>query len=116
MFIVFGATGFIGRAVQSALRARGADYVGFGSAACVRSNGAAVSELDLPAAAERAALLRGLPQPEAIVFAAGTAITSTQAGILRTSHVDSLRQAFEIIPQELVERVAVHLYELMHRL
>jgi len=100
MFIVFGATGFIGRAVQGALRARRAPYFGLGSTTCIRSDGAALSHLDVSSLAERALLLRGLPAPDAVIFAAGTAVTGTEAGVLRASHLGSLNVAFQIMPRD----------------
>jgi nucleoside-diphosphate-sugar epimerase len=100
MFIVFGATGFIGSAVQAALRARRAPYFGLGSTTCVRSDGAALSHLEVSSRAERALLLRGLPAPDAVIFAAGTAVTSTEADVLRASHLGSLNAAFQITPRD----------------
>jgi nucleoside-diphosphate-sugar epimerase len=105
MFIVFGATGFIGRAVQAALRVRGTPYFGVGSKTCLRSDGATLSQLDVSGFAECAALLQGLPTPDAVVFAAGTAVTSTKAEILRASHLGSLDAAFHIIPRVWWERM-----------
>ena len=105
MFIIFGATGFIGRAVQAALRARGTPYFGLGSATCVRSDAAALSHMDVASLSECGALLRGLPVPDAVVFAAGTAVTSTNAEILRASHLGSLDAAFHIVPRVWWERM-----------
>ncbi len=99
MFIVFGATGFIGCAVQAALRARRTPYFGLGSATCIRSDGAALSHLDVASLAECGSLLRGLPTPDAVVFAAGSAVTSTDAEVLRASHLGSLKVAFQIMPR-----------------
>jgi nucleoside-diphosphate-sugar epimerase len=99
MFIVFGATGFIGRAVQAALRARRTPYFGLGSTTCIRSDGGTLSYLDVSSRAECAAVLQELSTPDAVVFAAGTAVTSTEAEILRASHLGSLIVAFQIIPR-----------------
>jgi nucleoside-diphosphate-sugar epimerase len=99
MLIIFGATGFIGRAVQGALRARRTPYFGLGSTTCIRSDGGALSYRDVSSLAECASVLQGLRPPDAVVFAAGTAVTSTEAEILRASHLGSLNAAFQIIPR-----------------
>ncbi len=98
MFFIFGATGFIGQALQTALTARREPYVGFGSTVCVESDGTTVTQRAVSYGVERERLLRGLPVPNAIVFAAGTAMTNTEAGALQKSHFDSLVAAFRGIP------------------
>jgi nucleoside-diphosphate-sugar epimerase len=98
MYLIFGATGFIGRALQSALVERRVPFFGFGSKVCVRGDGTAVAQLDNDASENRAALLQELPPPQAIVFAAGTAMTGTDAGVLQASHFGSLQEAFADIP------------------
>jgi nucleoside-diphosphate-sugar epimerase len=99
MFVIFGATGFIGRALQSALLRRGVKFVGFGSKACVRGDGAAVSPISAVTLEERKPLLQCLPRPNAIIFAAGTAVTGTDPAVLQKSHLDSLIEAFGIVPE-----------------
>jgi nucleoside-diphosphate-sugar epimerase len=98
MLLIFGATGFIGRALQASLRADRMPYVGFGRTAVVRSDGITFADETVSEPAERAALLSGLPKPDAIVFAAGTAVTGTDAGALETSHFASLVEAFAAMP------------------
>ena len=99
MLIVFGATGFIGRALQVALRARGAPYFGVGTTTCVWNDGDASLHREVSSLGERASILQELPTPGAVVFAAGTAVTSTRAEVLRASHLGSLAAAFQIIPR-----------------
>jgi nucleoside-diphosphate-sugar epimerase len=98
MYLIFGATGFIGRALQSALVARRVPFFGFGSKVCVRSDGTAVAQLDHYAIENRAALLQELSPPQAIIFAAGTAMTGTDAGVLQASHFGSLLKAVDDLP------------------
>ena len=66
---------------------------------CLRSDGATLSQLDVSGLSECAALLQELPAPDAVVFASGTAVTSTKAEILRASHFGSLDTAFQIMPR-----------------
>jgi nucleoside-diphosphate-sugar epimerase len=65
----------------------------------VRSEGGALSHLDVASFRDCASFLQALPAPDAVVFAAGTAVTSTKAEILRASHLGSLEVAFQIIPR-----------------
>lgn len=98
MFVLFGATGFIGRALQSILIARRTPYIGFGSETCIRSDGATASRTAVSTAADRAKIMRRSPAPAAVIFAAGTAVTGTAHEVLEKSHLGSLRDAFESIP------------------
>jgi UDP-glucose 4-epimerase len=55
---------------------------------------------DAKSAADRASLLKKFSAPRAAIFAAGAAVTSTDPDVLRASHLDSLRDAFEALPQQ----------------
>jgi nucleoside-diphosphate-sugar epimerase len=98
MYLIFGATGFIGSALQSVLVARRTPFLGFGSKVCVCSDGTAVAQLDHYAIENRAAVLQELSPPQAIIFAAGTAMTGTDAGVLQASHFGSLLKAVDVLP------------------
>jgi nucleoside-diphosphate-sugar epimerase len=98
-FIVFGVTGFIGRAIQTALERRGAGYVGFGSNACIHRTTANRKEsTEARTPADRAAELARVPPPTAVIFAAGAALATSDPETLRKSHLGSLRAAFEALP------------------
>ena len=99
MYLIFGVTGFIGRALQSALLARHRPFLGFGSTACVQSDGTAVTELSDCGTAARAGLLRDSAPPNAVIFAAGTAKTGTEPDLLEASHFGSLIEAVDNLPK-----------------
>jgi nucleoside-diphosphate-sugar epimerase len=98
MLIIFGVTGFIGKALQSLLAEQRVPVVGFGRAVCLQSDGGSVSILAMETAGERAALLRSLPRPGAIIFVAGAAVAGTKREALLASHVGALRETIEVIP------------------
>ena len=100
MFVVFGATGLIGRAIQVALAARGACYIGFGRLTCIRCDNTGrriISEAKNPT--ERASVLQSCPATEAVIFAAGPALATTGPDVLRAAHLTSLNEAFEVLSQ-----------------
>jgi nucleoside-diphosphate-sugar epimerase len=98
-FIVFGVTGFIGRAIQAALERRAAGYLGFGSIACIHQTaGGRKESAEARTPADRIALLARLPRPSAVIFAAGEALATSDPEALRKSHLGSLRAAFEALP------------------
>lgn len=100
MLIIYGASGFIGRALQAALTARRVPYVGFGRFTCIISKDGTSPEIaDAKSPADRASLLKTFSAPKAVIFAAGAAVATTDPEILRASHLDSLREAFESLPQ-----------------
>jgi nucleoside-diphosphate-sugar epimerase len=99
--IIYGATGFIGRAVQAAISKIGDSFIGFGSRSCVVSDGVGRGkEVEARSLADRASILRGIPPPKAVIFAAGPALATTSPDLLRTLHLGSLRDAFEILPEK----------------
>src|SRR2546428_6272719 len=107
MFIVYGATGFIGQAIQAALTARGAPYVGIGSSTWIRRNTGPIEVGEAKSLADRASLLQRISVPKAVIFAAGPALATTDPDALRVAHLGSLRDAFETLPLEWRVRLAV---------
>src|SRR5262245_27226204 len=99
MFIVYGATGFIGRAIQAALRARGAPYIGIGSSTWVRKDNGPIAVIEARTPADRASLLQAISTPMAVIFAAGPALATADPEALRAAHLGSLSDAFEALPQ-----------------
>jgi nucleoside-diphosphate-sugar epimerase len=99
--IIYGATGFIGRAVQAALSKIGDSFIGFGSRSCVVSDGVGRGkEIEARTLAVRASMLKGIAPPKAVIFAAGPALATTSPEVLRSLHLGSLRDAFEILPEK----------------
>jgi nucleoside-diphosphate-sugar epimerase len=106
MFIIYGASGFIGRALQAALTARKVPYVGFSRLTCIISRDGSTPEVaEAKSPADRASLLKTFSAPRAAIFVAGAAVATTDPEILRASHLDSLRQAFESLQQKWWERL-----------
>jgi nucleoside-diphosphate-sugar epimerase len=99
MFIIYGATGFIGRAIQAALIARGAPYVGIGTSTFIRNDVGPVAVVEAKTLADRASLLQRTSAPKAVIFAAGPALATTDPEALRAAHLGSLRGVFEILPR-----------------
>jgi UDP-glucose 4-epimerase len=99
--IIYGVTGFVGRAIQAALQKNEASFIGFGRQLCVRSDGTGRGkETEARTPADRSSMLREFPLPTAVIFAAGPAVTTTSPEVLRSLHLGSLRDAFEILPEK----------------
>lgn len=99
-FILFGATGFVGRAIQAALVARAIPYIGFGSNTLVRKETEQAAVTRPCTLSDRTELLKHMSSPKAIIFAAGPALVTSDHEALRRAHLDSLRAALETLPQE----------------
>jgi nucleoside-diphosphate-sugar epimerase len=100
-FIVYGITGFIGRAIQATLETSGARYIGFGQQICIHKDGLGpAEENEAKTPTDRALMLKEFPAPKAVIFAAGPALATADPESLRESHVGSLREAFEILPRK----------------
>ncbi len=101
MFIVYGATGFIGRSVQATLTARRTSYVGFGRRACIINKAGTSPEVtDAISTADRASIVEMLPVPKAVIFVAGAAVATADPVTLRASHLNALRDGFASLPQK----------------
>ena len=99
--IIYGVTGFVGRAVQAALEKAGNSFVGFGTQVCIFSDGAGrCKKIEARTPADRTSVLKEFPLPRAVIFAAGPAVTTISPELLRTLHLGSLRDAFEILPEK----------------
>jgi nucleoside-diphosphate-sugar epimerase len=99
--IIYGVTGFVGRAVQAALEKTGDPFIGFGRQLCIRSDGTGRGkEIEARTQADRTSMLRGFPLPTSVIFAAGPAVATTSPEVLRSLHLGSLRDAFEILPEK----------------
>jgi nucleoside-diphosphate-sugar epimerase len=99
--IIFGVTGFIGRAVQAALEKSSDSFIGFGRQLCIRSDeGGPRKKIEARTPADRRSMLSGFPLPKAVIFAAGPAVTTTSPEVLRSLHLGSLRDAFAILPEK----------------
>jgi nucleoside-diphosphate-sugar epimerase len=104
MIVVYGATGFIGEAVQVAASNRGKALVGFGRESCVmRMAGTPPKLCRATSKSERLSIIQSLPRPSAMIFTAGAAIAATSPHILAASHLGSLRDAIELLPDALVD-------------
>jgi nucleoside-diphosphate-sugar epimerase len=102
MIVVYGATGFIGEAVQVAVSIRGRAFVGFGQKTCVIQIPGNPSEIyTATSKGDRLSIIQNLPRPEAMIFTAGSAIATTRPDVLAASHFGSLRDAFETLPDGL---------------
>jgi nucleoside-diphosphate-sugar epimerase len=106
MYIVFGATGFIGTAIRAVLDQRRDAYVGFGRAMCIRRVGAHDDVVEAATLAARVRILRELPASQATIFSAGPALATVDPGVLRAAHIASVQDGFEALAQ--ADRGAQH--------
>jgi nucleoside-diphosphate-sugar epimerase len=97
MYLILGATGFIGRALLAALEAGGAPYVGLGRQTEIVSRGSGSPQLSSLSAGRRANIIRELPALDAVIFVAGPALANLSSEELRAAHLGSLEQALDAL-------------------